>query len=218
MGLGSCKHHPITPPDNNGNGGYSPRPCSPDTVYFQNEILPLLVSNCAMPGCHDAASHQEDVILTTYEKVMQTADIKPGQPSQSDLYEVIMETDPDKRMPPPPRPALSTAQKNKIKKWIEQGALNLSCSDCDTTNVTYTLTIKPLMDLKCNGCHSGSTPSANLNLTLYSALKSIALNGKLMGVISHQNGFSPMPKGGAKLPDCEIKAVDIWVKAGAPQN
>ena len=36
--------------------------CSPDTVYFSQTILPLITSNCAMSGCHDAISHKEGVI------------------------------------------------------------------------------------------------------------------------------------------------------------
>ena len=34
-------------------------PCSPDTVYFQNEVLSLIVSSCAKSGCHDAATKAE---------------------------------------------------------------------------------------------------------------------------------------------------------------
>jgi hypothetical protein len=30
-----------------GTGGENGKPCDPDTVYFQNQVLPLIISNCA---------------------------------------------------------------------------------------------------------------------------------------------------------------------------
>ena len=75
-----------------------------------------------MSGCHDDGSHQDGVVLTSYEKVMATADVRPGRPDNSDLYEVLIETDPDKKMPRPPRNPLTNTQIGQIKKWIEQGA------------------------------------------------------------------------------------------------
>ena len=52
----------------------------------------------------------------------------------------------------------------------------------------------------------------------YTADKTMALNGKLMGTINHASGFSAMPKGGAKLSNCQIAVVQKWVTAGAPNN
>jgi hypothetical protein len=93
----------------NGNGGSS-TPCDPTKIYFQQQVLPILVSNCAMSGCHDDASHQDGVILTSYEKVMNTADVRPGRAGSSKLYEVLIDTDPDDRMPRPPRSPLTSQQ------------------------------------------------------------------------------------------------------------
>ena len=44
--------------------------CDPDTVYFQNTILPLVVSSCVTVGCHDQASHKDGVILTDYAYII----------------------------------------------------------------------------------------------------------------------------------------------------
>ena len=114
-------------------------PCSPDSVYFEKDILPILRSNCAKSGCHDVASHQDDVILDSYGNVMNSDIIKPFNLNGSDLYEVITETDPDKVMPQPPNQKLTTDQVALIAKWISQGAKNLTCNEnagqCDTTNV-----------------------------------------------------------------------------------
>lgn len=220
----ACKHYPaVVPPDtNNGGGGGgsgNSHPCDPDTVYFNKDILPILVSNCAKSGCHDATTHADGVILTNYNYVIQTGDIQPGSPANSDLYERITETKADKVMPPPPASHLSTAQIQLINKWILQGAKNLTCDNaCDTLNVTYSKTIKPLIQTYCQGCHSGTAPSGSINLSTYAGVKTIALNGKFYGAIAYKTGFSKMPKNGNKLSDCQIKAVDKWIKAGALQN
>lgn len=117
---GACRHEPEKIAGN---------PCHPDTVYFARDILPLLLSSCAKAGCHDAASAADGVILDSYQNVMQTADVKPFDPDKSDLYEVLVETDPDKIMPRPPLPALSNTQIQTVRKWILQGAKNNRCDE-----------------------------------------------------------------------------------------
>src|SRR6185369_2683308 len=88
MFTSACKHEPILPSavsvtssDYSGNSidsgtNYSESTCDPDTVYFANDILPLFISNCAKSGCHDAASHQEGIILDTYSHIISTGNIE----------------------------------------------------------------------------------------------------------------------------------------------
>ena len=136
---------------NNGNGGGTgggiiQHPCSPDTVYFEQQLLPILRSNCALSGSHDAASHHDDVILDSYANVRNTGEIKLSDPTNSKIYEAITETDPDKRMPPPPRAPLTADQKALVLRWIPQGAQDLRCAAaCDTTNVRFSTVIQPLI-------------------------------------------------------------------------
>lgn len=203
-----------------GGTGGTGTACDSTKIYFQQQILPVLLSNCAMSGCHDDGSHQNGVILSSYEKVMATADVRPGRPENSDLYEVLLETDPDKIMPRPPRSPLTTAQKNAIKKWIEQGALNLSCQNltCDTSNVTYAVSIKPIIATNCQGCHSGTAASAGIDLSTYNGVKAKISDGRLWGAINHYTGFSPMPKNAAKLSDCDIAKMRKWINGGSLNN
>ena len=93
--------------------------CSPDTVYFQQTILPLITSNCAMSGCHDAISKKDGVILTDYTNIMR--EVKVASPTSSDLYKCLNETGED-RMPPAPAAEFSLANKALVLKWIQQGA------------------------------------------------------------------------------------------------
>ena len=90
---------------------------------------------------------------------------------------------------------------------------------CDTAGVTYTSTILPLLQANgCTGCHSGGAPSGNISLTDYNNVRTVALNGKLYGAISHSAGFTPMPQGGNKMSSCNINKIKAWIDAGAANN
>jgi mono/diheme cytochrome c family protein len=122
-------------------------------------------------------------------------------------------------MPPPPMPPLTAAQKAKIQKWINQGAKNNNCiGSCDTSVFTYSGAVQSIMSNKCVGCHNPSNLGGNIDLSTYTAVKAVGLNGKLYGSIAHQAGYSPMPKNAAKLSDCEITQVQKWISAGSLNN
>jgi hypothetical protein len=199
-----------------GGTGGTTSTCSADTVYFVNDIMPIISSNCNLSGCHDNISHADGVNLTTYSNIMRY--VSAGNAANSKLYKVIIKTNGD-RMPPPPMPPLTAAQKTKIEKWINQGAKNNSCaSSCDTAIFTYAGAVKPVMDNKCVGCHNPASLGGNIDVSTHSAVKVIALNGKLYGSVAHTTGFSPMPQNSAKLSDCEIRQIQKWVNAGSPNN
>lgn len=218
----SCKHDIPQPlvvnvPIDTGNGNYLP--CDSDSVYFNMQILPFLIANCAQSGCHDVASHQEGITITSYQTLMAAGIIVPGDPTDGDFMDVITSTNPNKRMPPPPAALLSAQQIQLIQTWITQGAQNLNCENgCDTSNVTYNAVIKPIIQNKCQGCHQGSSPGGGVNLSSYLGVQGSAIDGSLLGSVEHASGWSPMPKNTSKLPDCDIAKIRIWVNAGAPNN
>ena len=76
--------------------------------------------------------------------------------------------------------------------------------------------IQPLMQAKCQGCHSGNAPQGGIKLTSYAEIKTVAMNGKLYSAVARTSNW--MPKGGAKLDDCNLQKIQAWVGAGAPQN
>lgn len=215
----SCKH-PYGDFNNNISGsGNSSTPCDPDKIYFQQQVLPILISNCAMSGCHDDASHKEGVILTSYQKVMATAGVRAGNASDSKLYKVIVDMDPGDRMPQPPQNPLTAQQIQIISTWIQQGAQNLICQNmCDSTVYTFSGAIKPLIENKCQGCHSGSNAQGGIDLSTYNLVKARVTDGKLWGSITHSTGFSAMPKNGTKLSDCELAQFRKWIDGGSLNN
>lgn len=221
--LPSCKHDPLIPLDviPIDTSLIVGQPCSPDTAYFLNQVLPILISQCAKSGCHDLQSHKEGIVLTDYDRVISTGEVKPFKGADSKLYKVLVDSDPDDRMPEPPNPPLSADQINIIKKWIDQGALNNGCEDglgnCVTQGVTYSNFVSGLFANRCVGCHSGANPGGSLKLTTYAEVKASAQGGRLMGAISHASGYSAMPKGGAPLSTCYVDKVQAWINDGMPQ-
>lgn len=94
-------------------------------------------------------------------------------------------------------------------------------SGCDTTNVTYTASVKPILQSYCLGCHSTAAAPAsgnNVRLENYTDLKTYVTNGKLYGTVSQASGFSPMPKGGGKLDNCTLLKIKKWIDDGALNN
>jgi hypothetical protein len=221
--LNACQHKPILPPPPNNNNPIDTsssglNPCSPDTIYFKNDIYPIITSNCTMSGCHNATDKADGIKLVDYNSIIKDGNIVAGDLDESKLYREIIETDPDKRMPLN-LPALSSTDIDKIRKWILQGALNNECTDCDTSMaMSYTSHITPIINANCKGCHNSANPSAGIDVTTYNTLKTIVDNGKLLGVIAHQIGYSPMPKNGSKLSDCNIAKITKWINNGAPNN
>jgi uncharacterized membrane protein len=223
--LVACKHHPetimdIIPPDNGGNGGGgNPNdtivdPCSPDSVYFTNTILPLITSRCAMSGCHlEVTDTNRSVVLTNYAQIMEY--VEPGDLDGSELWDdAIAETDPDKIMPRPYATPLSETEKEAIKKWIQQGARNNSCTECDST-FAFAADILPIIQNNCIGCHSGNDPEAGLLLVTYSDIQAAVTSNGLMDRVNNAN--NPMPPTN-QLNDCIKNQIQSWIDAGMPNN
>ncbi len=200
-------------------------PCDPAKVYFATDVLPILKSNCAKAGCHDAVSQQEGIILESFQSIFNSDEdnlIVPFNLNESKLFEVITESDPDKLMPQPPNQRLTADQINTIATWILQGAQDLTCDpntgSCDTENVSFSGFVAPLLANNCVGCHSGGAPSGGITLNTHGGVQAVANNGRLYGAISHASGFQPMPRGSAKLPQCTIDKINGWIQDGALNN
>jgi hypothetical protein len=83
---------------------------------------------------------------------------------------------------------------------------------------SYTNDVKPILDNRCNNCHSGTAPSGGIDLSTYAQVKVYVVNGKLMGSITYAKGYSPMPKNGSKLSNCQIQLIQDWIDLGALNN
>lgn len=189
--------------------------CSKDSVYFQNRILPLLVSTCAMSTCHNTQYHTLNFDMTTYEGVLKL--VRPKSVDGSALYTALINLE----MPISPAPIWTDAQMLLLKTWIEQGALNNTCNEsysgCDTTKITYTNFIQPLVTTYCKGCHIQKSWGGNIILNTFEDVKTVAKTGQLYGCLAQKTGFSAMPKFQKPLSECTINKIQVWIKSGMLQ-
>lgn len=96
-------------------------------LKFNREIRPILSENCF--ACHgfDEKSRQAELRLDLPEAAFADRDgmppISPKNLDKSSVWQRIISVDPDEQMPPPSSHLeLSVAEKETIRKWIEQGA------------------------------------------------------------------------------------------------
>lgn len=188
-----------------------------NTVCFETEVLPLIQSNCAKAGCHDADTKAEGYDFSNYAGIMKA--VKPYKPNSSKLYESITGKS-EERMPPAPNEPLSNEQVNTIKTWIEEGATDGPCLTvlCDTSNVTYSGTIVPILQTNCLGCHANASTGGGILLNSYPAVYDQAMSGSLINSIKWTGSVTPMPKNGNQLDDCSIQSFEIWINNGALNN
>lgn len=198
--IGSCKHENL----DTING---------DSICFERDILPIFVSNCAMSGCHDATTHADEYDLSNYTAILSKG-IKPGNPNDSEIWEVIQENE------MPPNGALTREQKSYLKSWIAAGAKNgINCVvQCDSNLFTYSGAVSKIMS-NCIGCHSGNNASAQVNLSNHAGVQTVALNGRLMGSLLSKAGFASMPPyGSPRLTSCQITQLNKWIGNGCKND
>lgn len=190
-------------------------PCEAGSIYFANDIQPLLNSSCAMSGCHDSKTKAEGYDFSNYNGTMKG--VVSGKPNSSELYEVITR----KKMPPKNYPAINESQLQLLSSWISQGAKDNKCintAPCDTTNINYSTTIVNLMNNNCIGCHNSSSASGGVNLATYNGVVASANSSKLMNTINFTSGYKQMPPSGLQLSSCDREKIQHWIDNGAKNN
>ncbi len=197
-----------------------PKPivCSPDSVYFKQTILPLMLTSCAKSGCHDNITKKSGVVLVDYASIKSNSVV--SNPANSNIYRFLNAT--TKRMPPSPAPKFTTQQAELVLKWVQQGAKNNSCDqssgECGKA-ISFKNDVQPILSKNnCLSCHGATSPSGGVVLSNHTGVSAKAKEGSLYGSISHQIGFSPMPSDILKISDCDIKTIKGWIDAGAKND
>jgi hypothetical protein len=100
-------------------GAESARP-----VDYSREVQPILTRACV--ACHGTSKQRGGVRLDDGQLVLKGGNagalVKPGKSGASRLVAVVAGLDPDVKMPPAPRPALTAAEVGVLRAWIDQGA------------------------------------------------------------------------------------------------
>ncbi len=92
-------------------------------------------------------------------------------------------------------------------------ALNNSC---DTTSVTFSATITPILNSYCTTCHNSAAPSGGITLTSYASVQAQASSGILLNALNGK-GVPIMPFSGS-LSACKIEQFKIWIRNGMLNN
>jgi len=90
--------------------------------------------------------------------------------------------------------------------------------ECNTENVSYDADIRLILDNHCMICHNASSNFGNVKLETHAQVATRVESGVLLGVIRHDPGFSAMPQGNPKIPECQIRQIESWIDNGYPQN
>ncbi|MFO0914244.1 MAG: PSD1 and planctomycete cytochrome C domain-containing protein [Pirellulales bacterium] len=94
-----------------------------DEIDFNRDIRPILSENCFYCHGQDSQKRQADLRLDQREPALAAQAIVPHDTAASGLIARIESTDPDQLMPPPSsNRRLTDAQKDLLRRWIEQGA------------------------------------------------------------------------------------------------
>jgi hypothetical protein len=89
---------------------------------------------------------------------------------------------------------------------------------CDSTNVTFTGSVVPILQNDCYMCHSNFNAPSNHTIALEDYADVNANAAHIQASIKWTPGHSRMPKNGGKIRQCYINIFDIWVREGMPEN
>lgn len=97
---------------------------------------------------------------------------------------------------------------------------------CDTSNISYSQTVKPIFETNCYSCHSTAVTQGKggLDIENYTSLMNYlnrnydgVFGSQFYRVVSQAPGTLPMPPA-SKLSDCDISKIKAWIDKGAPNN
>ena len=92
---------------------------------------------------------------------------------------------------------------------------------CDTESISYENDIAPIIAGNCTSCHSGGTPSGNLDLADFEIVAESAQNSSYSGLlnrIGRSEGEPGAMPTSYKLTQCQIDQINAWVEQGALDN
>ncbi|MBL7923890.1 MAG: hypothetical protein JNL88_06805 [Bacteroidia bacterium] len=92
-----------------------------EPVSFADDIIPILVADCATPTCHVGGGPPPDLTPSkAYDELTALGYVDTSNAEGSILYKLIIST----TSPMPPNGSLSPEEIGYILAWIKQGAQN----------------------------------------------------------------------------------------------
>lgn len=108
--------------------------------------------------------------------------------------------------------------------WLSSCAYNVESElyptevPCDTTAVSFAGNVLPLVEDRCAGCHSGSSPAAGLELTTYAEIRAIGISGMLSDRVNRSDMDELLMPPDGPLSDCSLRTLAAWVNDGCLEN
>jgi len=94
-------------------------PAKVDAQKLSATVKDILRSRCF--DCHGGTSTQGDLSVLNHAELLAKKYVVPGKPDESSLYQIIVETDDDVRMPKQ-APPLNDNEREAIRQWIASAA------------------------------------------------------------------------------------------------
>lgn len=106
--------------------GHAPGAIAETPVSFRKDIAPILQRRCA--ACHGEESAKGGYRLDTFKRMSKAgdSDLSPlvaGKTKDSELYQLLIEKDPNDRMPQK-ADALPATEIALVERWIQEGTVN----------------------------------------------------------------------------------------------
>lgn len=89
---------------------------------------------------------------------------------------------------------------------------------CDTSNVSYSNDVNPILQNRCYTCHGNNNTVSAIEFEGYTDWLTMLANRNVLGAIKRVSGVTAMPQGADKLPDCEIHIIEAWINQGKLNN
>lgn len=86
---------------------------------------------------------------------------------------------------------------------------------CDTTAVSYSLDIRPILDANCITCHAPGGEQEVAPLLTYEDVKKYTGD---RNIVDRTSGTTVLMPPTGKMSDCNVSLIESWVNAGAPNN
>ena len=203
-------------------------------IDFIRDVQPILEHNCV--SCHRADNAKGDIRLDQKKYAFESEDlIIPGNAEDSSLYwTTILPTDDDLFMPPIKNEdkdyPLTDAEKDILKKWIDQGAdwpeeVTLETRKRLPKTISFVKDVQPVLELNCVSCHYEGKVKGDLRLDTFEyAFESdhVIVPGEPMESELYVLCTLPMddemfmpPEGNDPLSSTDLFLLRRWIEEGA---
>jgi hypothetical protein len=93
-------------------------------------------------------------------------------------------------------------------------------NQCDTTAVTYSGTVSPIITTNCldQGCHTAGHPDGGYSFDSHDNFILTIPDNRLLNAIGYKAGGSKNMPPSARMGDCEINKIKAWINKGAKND